>query len=62
MYEKVVNVRAIDYKAKTTEIEGKIPRINGLATTAAGNAIVNFITNVIDLVKKTNYDEKLSDI
>ena len=54
MYEKVVNVRAIDYKAKITEIEGKIPRINGLATTAAGNAIVSFIPNVIDLVKKTN--------
>ena len=40
-----------DYNAKITEIEGKIPSINGLSTTDPLNAFENKIPNVIDLVK-----------
>ena len=35
--------KKIDYGNKITEIEGKIPGITGLATTAALNAIKNMI-------------------
>ena len=44
------------------QLDGKIPSINGLATTAALNGFENKIPNVSDLVKKTNYDAKISDI
>ena len=39
-----------------------MPRITGLATTAVINAVENKIGNVSDLVKKTDYDAKKSDI
>ena len=41
-----------DYSAKITEIESKIPSINGLATTAALNAAENKIPDVSNLIKK----------
>ena len=41
-----------DYNAKIVEIEGKIPSIFGLATTAALNEVENKIYNVSNLVKK----------
>ena len=41
-----------DYNAKVTEIEGKIPSIAGLATTAAHNTVENLIFNVGDQIKK----------
>ena len=44
--------------AKITKIEGKIPFIIGLATTAALSAFENTILNVSDLVKQKNYDVK----
>ena len=47
-----------DYNAKITDIEGKIPRITGLAATAALNAVNNKIPSVSNLLKKTNYDAK----
>ena len=45
-----------------TEIEGKIPSIAGLATTRSLNVVENQISNVSDLVKKTDCDAKISDI
>ena len=47
-----------DYNAKITEIEGKIPNIPGLATTAAFNAVESKIPRVSNLVKKTDCNEK----
>ena len=43
-------------------IKGKIPSITGLATTAALKVIENKINNVSDLVKKTDYDAKISGL
>ena len=37
-----------------TEVEGKIPSITGLVTTAAFNAIKNKIPNVSNLLRKTD--------
>ena len=45
-----------------TEIEVKMPSITGLATTAAFNAVENKIPDVSNLVKKTDYDAKISGI
>ena len=44
------------------EINGQIPIVTGLAATAALNAVKNETTNFSDLVKKTDYDAKASDI
>ena len=43
-------LKKTDYNAKTTEIEGKIPSITGLATTSAFTE--NEISDVSNLVKK----------
>ena len=51
-----------DYNTKITEIEGKIPSVTGLTTTAALNAAGNKKPNASNLVKKTAYDAKISDI
>ena len=51
-----------NYNAKITEIKGKIPWNSGLATTAALTTVENKIPDVSSLVKKTNYDTKISDI
>ena len=48
-----------DYSAKITEIKGKIPSITGLGTL---NTVETDTPNVIDLVKKTDYYPKISDI
>ena len=48
--------------AKTTEIEGKILSISGLATNAALTAVENKIPNISSLVKKTDYDTKITEI
>ena len=47
---------------KITDILGKIPIITGLVTTAALAAVEKRIQNVSDLVKKTKYDAKVSEI
>ena len=49
-------LKKADYNAKIIEIEGKIPRISGLATNAALTAFENEIPDVSNLVKKTDYD------
>ena len=48
--------------AKIIEIKDEIPSISDLATTAAFTAVEMKILNVSDVVKKTDYDEKISDI
>ena len=55
-------LKKTDYNAKITEIEGKRPSITGLATTSALNTDENKIPNISHLVKKADYDSKLSDI
>ena len=62
-YLTLVNLlKKTDYNAKITEIEGKRPSIIGLATTSALNTDENKIPNISHLVKKADYDSKLSDI
>ena len=41
-----------DYNAKITDIEGEIPSITSLATTAALNAVNDKMSNVCNLLKK----------
>ena len=48
--------------AKITEIENKLPSINGLATTATLTEIENKIPDVSNLVKKPDYHAKMLDI
>ena len=64
MYDKLVTkVNAIDtsglfkktnFTGKITEIEGKIPRVTGLATTAALNTVKSKILNVNYLMQREN--------
>ena len=51
-----------DLNAEITEIEGKIPSITGLATNSALTAVENKIPDVSSLVKKTDYNTKISEI
>ena len=51
-----------DLNAEITEIEGKIPSITGLATNSALTAVENKIPDVSSLVKKTDYNTKVSEI
>ena len=44
--------KTIDYDAKITEIESKIPSISGLATNSALTGVENKIPDVSSLVKK----------
>ena len=48
--------------AKTTEIEGNIASISGLATNAALTEVENKLPNVSNLVKKKEYDTKTNEI
>ena len=41
---------------KINKIKGKINTIIGLATNAALNDVKNQIPNIIDIIKKTDYD------
>ena len=45
-----------------TETESKIPSITGVATNSALNAVENKIPDVSSLVKKSDYDAKISEI
>ena len=51
-----------DFNAKVTEKKGKIPSISGLATNTALTAVENKIPDVSSLVKKTDYNIKISEI
>ena len=55
--------KTTDLNAKITEIENKILSITGLATNSALRAVENKIPSVSgQIMKKTNYDTKISDI
>ena len=58
----VLVVKKSDYNAKISEIEGKIPSISNLATTSALTTVENKIPSVSNLVKKTNYNTKITKI
>ena len=58
----VVDFLKTDCNAKITEIEIKIPSISGLATNFALTAVENKIPDISSLVKKTDYETKISDI
>ena len=47
--------------AKINEIKNEIPSITNLATTVAFTTVENKIPNVSDLVKKADYDAKISE-
>ena len=48
--------------AKINEVKGEIPNITNLATTSALTAVENKIPSVNNLVKKTDYNTKISHI
>ena len=54
-------VKKADYNTKISKIEGRIPSITGLDTTAALTAVTNKISDVSNLVKKADYDTKILD-
>ena len=51
-----------DYNAKIKVIEYKIPSVINLATTAALTSVESKIPSVSDLVKKADYDAKISEM
>ena len=48
--------------ARINEVNGKIPYINNLLTTTAFTAVWNKISNVSNLVKKSDYNTNISEI
>ena len=58
----VIWLKRTDFNSKFTEVEGNIPSISGLATTSALTAVKNKIPDSSSLVKKTDYETKISDI
>ena len=55
-------VKRTDYNAENKDIEDKVPDNTNLATTAALTAVEDKIPNTGDLVKKADYDTKMSEI
>ena len=57
-------VKKTDYNVKISEIEGKVPSVNDVATNVASTSVENKICDVSNLIKKkkTDYDAKLTDI
>ena len=49
-------VKKTYYNTKTTETEGKIPNVNNLVTKTTLNTVENKIPDIINLVKKIDYD------
>ena len=47
---------------KINEVKNNIPSITGLTTTSALTAVENKIPSVTNLVKKTDYNTKVSEI
>ena len=52
LFDTSGHVKKTDYNARITEIEGKIPHITGLATTAALTGVENKILSVSNFIKK----------
>ena len=61
-YLMLVGLFKKDHNAKITEIEGKMPSVTGLATTASLNGVENKTFHICDIVKKTEPDATISDI
>ena len=57
----MILLKKTDLNAKITEEEGKIPSITGLATNSVLTAVENRMPDVKSLVKKTDYDTKISE-
>ena len=55
-------VKKTDFNSKISEIEGKIPRVTGLATNLALTVIENKMPDVSSLVKMADYNTKISDL
>ena len=62
IYKRKFLILVVDYNAKTTETENKIPSISGLATASALTALENKIPNISSLVKTTDDNTKISEI
>ena len=56
----VIWLKKTGLSAKITEVEDKIPSISGLATNSALNAVENKIPDVRRLVKKTDFNTKVT--
>ena len=54
--------KSTDFNSKINEVESKIPSISGVATNSALTPVENKIPEVSSLVKKTNYNTKISEI
>ena len=61
IYKRRFLILVVDYNAKTTETENKIPSISGLATASALTAFENKIPNS-SLVKTTDDNTKITEI
>ena len=55
-------VEKLDYNAKITRIENKIPSVSGLTTNAALTTTENKIPNISSLVKQTDYNTNITEI
>ena len=55
-------VKKTGYNTKISEIEGKIPDTNSLATKTPLSAVENKIPSISNLVKKTDYGTKITEI
>ena len=55
-------IKKIDYNAKVTEIENKIPDRSNLATKTALTAVENKMPDTSGLIKKTDYNAKITDL
>ena len=55
-------LKKTDLNATGNEIEGKKPIISGLVTNSALTGVGNKIPDVNNLVKKTDYNTKISEI
>ena len=55
-------LKKLNYDAKVSYIEGKIPSVSGLITTSALTVVEIKIPSVSNLVKKTDYDTKFNEI
>ena len=57
-----VLVKKLNYNAKITEIENKIPSTRSLAKTSSLTSVENKIPSISSLVKETDYNVKISEI
>ena len=55
-------VNKTDFNAKISEVEGKIPSISGLVTSSALTAVENKIPDVSSLIRKTDFNTKVTEI